>query len=165
MARRGAAGSDAGVAAGVTGRLRGFANSIHYLSDPHFYRAVRELGRALKTEFVLDYVARPGLRRRVRRGLLKSEELHALARTVFYGKLGRVDARDFRRQASTANCLTLILASVVYWQIREIERVVAEDDGDLDLGLLAHVSPIQWDNVTLYGEYDIRQELVARQMR
>jgi hypothetical protein len=59
---------------------------------------------------------------------------------------------------------------VVYWQIREIERVVAEDDmsgddGDLDLGLLAHVSPIQWDNVTLYGEYDIRRELVARRMR
>jgi TnpA family transposase len=37
----------------------------------HFYWAVREMGRVFKTEFVLDYVARPGLRRRVRRGLLK----------------------------------------------------------------------------------------------
>lgn len=136
----------------------------------HFYRAVREMGRVFKTEFVLDYVARPGLRRRVRRGLLKSEELHALARTVFYGKLGRVDARDFRRQASTASCLTLLLAAIIYWQIREIERVLAEDDvsgddGSLDLGLLAHVSPIQWDNVALYGEYDIRRDLVAARVR
>ena len=129
----------------------------------HFYRAVREMGRALKTEFVLDYVGRPALRRRIRRGLLKSEELHALARAVFYGKRGRADARDFRRQASTASCLTLILASVVYWQIREIERVVADagDDSNApDFGLLAHVSPVQWDNVTLYGAYDIRPELV-----
>lgn len=129
----------------------------------HFYRAVRELGRALKTEFVLDYVGQSDLRRRVRRGLLKSEELHALARAVFYGKRGRADARDFRRQASTASCLTLILACVVYWQIREIERVVAEADGDPnapDFGLLAHVSPIQWDNVTLYGAYDLRRDLV-----
>ena len=131
----------------------------------HFYRAVREMGRVFKTEFVLDYVGRPDLRRRVRRGLLKSEELHALARTVFYGKLGRIDARDFRRQASTASCLTLILASIIYWQIREIERVLADDDGGLDLSLLAHISPIQWDNVALYGEYDIRRDLVAARLR
>ena len=131
----------------------------------HFYRAVREMGRVFKTEFVLDYVARPSLRRRVRRGLLKSEEIHALARTVFYGKLGRVDARDFRRQASTASCLTLILASIIYWQIRETERVLGEDDGGVDLTLLAHISPIQWDNVALYGEYDIRRDLVATRMR
>ena len=134
----------------------------------HFYRAVREMGRALKTEFVLDYVGRPALRNRIRRGLLKSEELHALARAVFYGKRGRADARDFRRQASTASCLTLILASVVYWQTREIERVVADagDDPDApDFGLLAHVSPIQWDNVTLYGAYDIRPELVRGRPR
>ena len=114
----------------------------------HFYRAVRELGRALKTEFVLDYVGHAELRRRVRRGLLKSEELHALARAVFYGKRGRADARDFRRQASTASPITLILASVVYGQIREIEHVVAESAGDPDapdFGLLAHVSPIQWE--------------------
>ena len=134
----------------------------------HFYRAVREMGRALKTEFVLDYVGRPALRHRIRRGLLKSEELHALARAVFYGKRGRADARDFRRQASTASCLTLILASVVYWQTREIERVVAEagdDPNAPDFGLLAHVSPIQWDNVTLYGAYDIRPELVRGRPR
>ncbi|MEM1044225.1 MAG: Tn3 family transposase [Bacteroidota bacterium] len=129
----------------------------------HFYRAFRELGRLVKTEYVLDYLGRPELRRRVRRGLLKSEEFHALARAVFYGKRGRADQRDFRRQASTASCLTLILACIVYWQIREIERVVgeaADDPAAPDFGLLAHVSPVQWENVTLYGAYDVRPELV-----
>ncbi len=129
----------------------------------HFYRAVREPGHLFKTEYVLDYVGRPELRRRVRRGVLKSEQLHALARAVFYGKRGRADARDFRRQASTASCMPLILASVVYWQIREIERVVAESAGDPDapdFDLLAHVSPVRWENVTLYGAYDVRPDLV-----
>ncbi len=68
-----------------------------------FLAAVRNLGRVFKTEFVLDYLTRPALRRQVRQGLLKSEELHALARSVFYGKLGRADWRDFRRQMSTAS--------------------------------------------------------------
>jgi TnpA family transposase len=133
----------------------------------HFYRALRKLGRLFKTEYVLDYVGQPELRRRVRRGLLKSEELHALARAVFYGKRGRADARDFQRQASTASCLTLVLASIIYWQIREIERVVAESAGNPDapdFALLAHVSPIQWDNVTLYGAYDVRRDLVESRL-
>ena len=129
----------------------------------HFYRAVRELGRLFKTEFILNYLAQPALRQRVRRGLLKSEELNALARSIFYGKLGRADWRDFRRQVSTASCLTLIQASIVYWQIKEVERVVTLDAGegaDVDFDMLARISPVQWDNVTLYGSYDLRQEKV-----
>ncbi|MDE0460396.1 MAG: Tn3 family transposase [Chromatiales bacterium] len=47
------------------------------------------LGRALKTEFVLQYMSEPQLRAKVRRGLLKVEQLHALARAVYYGQRGR----------------------------------------------------------------------------
>ena len=128
----------------------------------HLYRAIRELGRAFKTHFILEYLAQPELRRRVRQGLLKSEQLHALARSVFHGKLGRADWRDFRRQMSTASCLLTILAAVVYWQIREIERVLGNIDpeDDVPVDLLAHISPISWDNVVLYGEYKLRPELV-----
>ena len=43
------------------------------------HNAKRELGRALKTEFVLQYMSEPQLRAKVRRGLLKVEQLHALA--------------------------------------------------------------------------------------
>ena len=50
-------------------------------------------GRAYKTMYILGYVSEPTLRRRVPRGLLKSEELHSLARSVFYGKQG-IGARD-----------------------------------------------------------------------
>jgi TnpA family transposase len=34
------------------------------------------------------------LRSRIRRGLLKVEQLHALARDVFYGRRGRINARE-----------------------------------------------------------------------
>lgn len=142
----------------VMKRLVGFG------AKNRLYRATRELGRVFKTEFILDYLARPELRRRVRQGLLKSEELHAMARSVFYGKLGRADWRDFRRQMSSASCLVLILASIIYWQIREIERAIEETDADelrgLRLDLLSHVSPIGWENVLLYGQYVLRPSLV-----
>ena len=83
-----------------------------------FYRATRELGRVFKTEFILDYLSQPALRTRIRRGLLKGEQLHALARCVHYGRLGRLDQRDFERQTGAASCLLHILAAIIYWQIR-----------------------------------------------
>ena len=63
---------------------------------------------------------------------------------------------------STASCLLTILAAVVYWQIREIERVLGDIDPEdgVPVDLLAHISPISWDNVVLYGEYKLRPELV-----
>jgi TnpA family transposase len=121
-----------------------------------FYRANRELGRIFKTEFILQYMSQPAMRRQVRRGLLKVDQLHTLARDVAYGKRGRITKRDFYELMKTCSCLTLILACIVYWQAREIERVIAEcktEADGIDTSLLEHVSPIEWDNVVLYGEY------------
>ena len=64
-----------------------------FQASNRFYAANRELGRALKTEFVLQYMSEPQLRAKVRRGLLKVEQLHALARAVYYGQRGRINQR------------------------------------------------------------------------
>ena len=56
-----------------------------------------------------------------------------------------------------------ILAAIIYWQIREIDRVLSEagsDADDLNFELLSHISPIGWDNVLLYGEYQLNRSLV-----
>ena len=123
----------------------------------HFYRANRDLGRVFKTEFLLSYLSEPQLRSRIRRGLLKVEQLHALARDVYYGRRGRVNARELHEQINSCSCLTLILACVIYWQAKEISRVVRwcqpKDEDKIDVALLEHVSPIEWDNVILYGQY------------
>ncbi len=134
-----------------------------YSKKNHFYRANRELGRVFKTEFILQYMSQPLLRRRVRRGLLKGEQLHTLAKDVFYAKRGRVSARDIQEQMNTCSCLTLILACIIYWQAREIERVIREcnpEGAGIDLKLLEHISPIEWDNVLLYGQYIIDRTLI-----
>ena len=45
----------------------------------------------------------------------------------------------------------------------EIDRVLSEagsDADDLNFELLSHISPIGWDNVLLYGEYQLNRSLV-----
>jgi hypothetical protein len=65
---------------------------------------------------------------------------------------------------SSASCLLLVLAAIIYWQIREIERAIggaSEDELDrLRLDLLSRVSPVGWENVQLYGQYELRPDLV-----
>lgn len=99
-----------------------------YSKKNHFYKAHRELGRIFKTEFILEYMSQPLLRRRARRGLLKTKQLHSLARDVCSGERGRITVRDLQGQMTTCSCLTLILACIIFWQIKEIERVVCECD-------------------------------------
>ena len=128
-----------------------------------FYRANREVGRIFKTDFILQYMSIPALRRQIRRGLLKLDQLHALARDVCYAKRGQLKARDLDAQMSTCSCLTLILACIIYWQATEIERVIQTcqpDAAGVDLALLEHVSPIEWENVVLYGEYVLNRQLI-----
>ncbi|KAA3643843.1 MAG: Tn3 family transposase [Chloroflexi bacterium] len=134
-----------------------------YSGKNQFYRANRELGRIFKTEHILQYMSDPVLRRRIQRGLLKSEEVHALARQVAYGKQGTLLARDMRVQRNTASCLTLIMACIIYWQAKEINRVIVEGDlagAGVDLSLLEHISPVGWENITLYGEYVLNPKLI-----
>ena len=141
---------------------------VAFSAKNRFYRANRELGRIFKTEFILQYLSEPELRGRIRRGLLKVEQLHALARDVFYGRRGRINARELWEQMNTCSCLTLILACIVYWQAREISRVLSQCDpasAGIDLSLLEHISPIEWDNVVLYGQYILDRKLVRRRRR
>ncbi len=138
-------------------RLSGFS------PKNHFYRANRELGRIFKTENILTYMSDPLLRQKRRGGLLKGEQLHQLARDVAYGKRGKINAKDLTEQKNTCSCLTLIMACIIYWQSKEIKRIIAVHESDLDqasLSMLPHISPIGWDNVVLYGEYVLDPKLV-----
>lgn len=99
-----------------------------------------------------------------RRGLLKGEQIHAQARDLNYGKRGRVSSADLQEQKNSCSCMTLILACIIYWQAKEINRVAIECDpagSSIDLSLLEHISPIAWENVILYGEYVLDKNLIG----
>lgn len=131
----------------------------------HFYRAVRELGRIFRTEHTLTFMSDPAMRKRNRRGLLKGEQIHALARDIRYGKRGRIHSRDWLEQCNSCSCLTLVIAAIIYWQAKEINRIILEhlpEDGSIDISLLQHVSPISWENLIIYGDYNLDKNKVKR---
>src|SRR5205823_11903897 len=121
----------------------------------------RELGRILKTEHILRWMSDPLKRKQTRKGLLKTEQVHQLARDITYGNRGRFKGKSLEDINSSSNCTALIIAAITYWQVKEISRVIKEKDPEaagIDLSLLAYISPIEWSNVILYGEYKLNRD-------
>ena len=122
--------------------------------------ALRELGRIERTLFTLDWLQSTELRRRVQIGLNKGEAKNALARAVFFNRLGELRDRSFENQRYRASGLNLIVAAIVLWNTVYLDRAVQSlkaHGQDVDDSLLAHLSPLAWEHINLTGDYAWRQ--------
>jgi TnpA family transposase len=118
--------------------------------------ALRELGRIERTLFILDWLQNVELRRRVNAGLNKGEARNALARAVFFNRLGEIRDRSFEQQRYRASGLNLVTAAIVLWNTVYLERAtnaIREITPDFDENLLQHLSPVGWEHINLTGDY------------
>ena len=127
--------------------------------------ALRELGRAERTLFTLEWLQSPALRRRVTEGLNKGEAKNALARAVFFHRHGAIQDRTYEDQRHRASGLNLIVAAIVLWNtlyldlavtgLRAAGRAIPDE-------LLSHLSPLGWAHIALTGEYRWEPEAARR---
>jgi TnpA family transposase len=82
-----------------------------------------------RTLFILDWAQNPGLRRRVTAGLNKGEARNALARAVFFNRLGEIRDRSFEQQNYRASGLTLLTAAIVYWNTIYLDHAASSLTG------------------------------------
>ncbi len=125
--------------------------------------ALRELGRIERTLFILDWLQSVELRRRVNAGLNKGEARNALARAVFFNRLGEIRDRSFEQQRHRASGLNLVTAAIVLWNTVYLERAVRalrRHDRKLDEALCKHLSPLGWEHINLTGDYVWKQNRV-----
>lgn len=118
--------------------------------------ALRELGRIERTLFVLDWLQSVELRRRVQVGLNKGESRNALARAVFFNRLGEIRDRSFEQQRYRASGLNLVTAAIVLWNTVYLGRAIKalEESGNpVDPALLQYLSPLGWEHINLTGDY------------
>src|SRR5690242_3933730 len=98
----------------------------------------------------------PALRRRVSAGLNKGEAKNALARAVFFNRLGELRDRSFENQRYRASGLNLVVAAIILWNTVYLGRAVQalRAAGEvIDEDLLQHVSPLGWEHINLTGDY------------
>ena len=114
------------------------------------HRALREMGRLERAIFTCDWLLDPELRRRSNGNLNKGESRHALARAVFFHRLGELRDRTAEDMAHRASGLNLVVNAIVLWNTTYLARGqgVALTDEEL-----SHVAPVRWDHIALTGDY------------
>jgi TnpA family transposase len=120
------------------------------------HRALREMGRLERAIFTCDWLLDPELRRRSNGNLNKGESRHALARAVFFHRLGELRDRTAEDMAHRASGLNLVVNAIVLWNTTYLARAVAyvRDQGvALTDEELSHVAPVRWDHIALTGDY------------
>ena len=118
--------------------------------------ALREIGRVERTLFTLDWLKNIDLRRRANAGLNKGEARNALARAIFFYRLGEMRDRSFESQVYRASGLNLLIAAIILWNTRYLEQTFVELERqgvDVSPTIVAHVAPLGWELVGLTGDY------------
>jgi TnpA family transposase len=113
--------------------------------------ALREIGRIERALFTLDWLKSPELRRRAHAGLNKGEARNALARAIFFHSLGELRDRTFENQFFRASGLNLLVAAIILWNTKYLERALAALPTQQQL--IPHVTPLGWEHISLTGDY------------
>ncbi len=132
--------------------------------------ALRELGRIERTLFTLEWLQSPELRRRVNTGLNKGEAKNALARAIFFNRLGEVRDRSYEDQRYRASGLNLVLAAIVLWNtvyLAKAVEYVTQQGMNIPEEHLQHLSPLGWEHINLTGDYiwNLKSNNVFEQLR
>jgi TnpA family transposase len=77
------------------------------------YRAIEEVGRAVKSVFVLEYMASAELRREIHEGLQVVENWNSANSDLFYGKAGTIGGTDGENQEVSMLALHLLQSALV----------------------------------------------------
>lgn len=127
-------------------------------------KAVMELGKLIKTIYILHYLSKPELRRKVQLQLNRGESRHYLARHIFFANQGEFKTADYEEIMNIASCLSLLSNAVLLWNTPRIYRIVqelrqsgvsiADDD-------LKKISPLMFKHLIVHGTYDFREAMAG----
>lgn len=124
------------------------------------YRALAELGKAMKTVFLCRYLRDEKLRREINEGLNVVESWNSANGFIFFGRGGELGGARVEDQEASVAALHLVQACLVYVNTLMLQRVLAEPEwrGRMTEADLRGLTPLTWAHVTPYGVFDLDME-------
>ena len=120
-------------------------------------KAITEVGRIAKTFYLLHYIDDASYRRRILIQLLRGEQRHRLARTVFHGRKGEVRQKYQEGQEDQLGALGLMVNVIVLWNTLYMNKALEHlKVGGMKLRDedIRRLTPLGYDHIRLLGRYD-----------
>jgi TnpA family transposase len=121
------------------------------------YQAFLELGRAIKTIFLCQYLQSETLRRDINTGLNLVEHWHSANDFIFFGRQSHLTSSRYDEQVLSSLSLHLLQNSLVYINTLMLQQVLEQPQWlermtDRDWQSL---SPLFWQHINPYGEFNL----------
>lgn len=121
------------------------------------YKALAELGKAMKTVFLCRYLHSEALRREIHERLNVVENWNSANGFIFYGQSGEITSNRMEDQELSVLSLHLLQLCLVYVNTLMIQQVLAETQwkkrmNGVDLRAL---SPLIYAHVNPYGRFEL----------
>jgi TnpA family transposase len=127
------------------------------------YLAFRELGRAIRTEYLLRFVSDLDMRRRVTAETNKAEAYNKLSKWVFFGGKGIVADNDPDEQEKAIKYNDLIANALILQNAADMTKIaqkLAREDFSVKQEDIAAMSPYITLNTKRFGDYALNKELI-----
>jgi TnpA family transposase len=133
-----------------------------YSRKHKLYQALREFGRIIKTQFLLNYIDDVGLRQQIEKQLNKVESANKFSKAVFFGNSGEYFYATKEEQDIASNALSLIQNSIICWNYLYFSNLLAKErdpeQQNKIINALKSGSIIHWQHINFYGEYDFTEK-------
>ncbi|KKB96477.1 Tn3 transposase DDE domain protein [Candidatus Arcanobacter lacustris] len=141
---------------------------IKHLSTPNnnhpVYKALTEIGNAVKTIFLCKYISSQDLRIEITQSLNIVERVNGIMGFIFYGKLGEISSNNTTEQELSIVCLHLLQVCMVYINTLLIQEVLADQIlfDKLTKEDKRSITPLIHSHINPYGLFplDLNQRLI-----
>ena len=121
------------------------------------YQALVELGRAVKTIFLCEYLHSEKLRQEIQEGLNIIELWNGVNDFIFYGRSGEISSNRRDDQETSMLCLHLLQNCMIYINTLMIQQVLSEPQWQNRLTLedFRALTPLFYAHVNPYGNFHL----------
>ncbi len=136
-----------------------------YSRKNKLYWAFRELGKVIRTLFLLRYIDDVEVRKTINAATNKSEEFNGFVKWAFFGGEGIIAENIRHEQRKIVRYNQLVANLIILHNVENMTRVLAdlrEEGRDIRAEVLAGLSPYRTSHINRFGDYtlDLDREIM-----
>lgn len=126
--------------------------------DSALYKAMKEFGKLLKTQFIYSYMDDNDLRRRIQKQLNRAELGQKFKAAIFHGRGGKLKVGDHENIDKAMLSCVVLQNIIVLWNYlflkKHLKEISSKEERESEIDLISKGSVIAWAHFNMAGTLD-----------